>query len=240
MGSPLRTKGREALVLAKALVVGGERREAAVAKIVRPTNLFQPYTTTGPDRYPMEFGILRAQLGGASPSILSFGCSSGDELLTLRHYFPTARIHGIDANALAVRTARRRIATAGGSAQITVERASDARAVEPASYDVVLALAVFRHGALSESPARCDHLIRFADFERTLAPLADAVRVGGYLVLRHANFRFSDCAVAGKFELVRGGFASAGATGKPSPVYGRRDELLDLSQRDDGIYRRTS
>ena len=69
---------REALTVAKALVVGGERREAAVARIVRPENLFQPYTTTSPDRYPEEFRIVRMELTAAEPRILSFGCSSGE------------------------------------------------------------------------------------------------------------------------------------------------------------------
>ena len=80
--------------------------------------------------------------------------------------------------------------------------------------------------------------LSFADFERTVSDLAAAVKPGGVLVLRHANFRFTDCAAAAGFELVCGGFASAGASGLPSPVYGRDDELLDHAQRDDGIYRR--
>lgn len=227
---------REALTIAKALVVGGERREAAVARIVRPDNLFQPYTTTGPDRYPEEFAVVRAELGTTTPRILSFGCSSGDELLTLREYFPAARIKGIDANPLAVRKARKRVAGAG---QIAVSQGADASGEPVAAYDVVLALAVFRHGALSASPPRCDALIRFAEFERTITGLAATVKPGGLFVMRHANFRFTDCAVAADFELVRGGFGSAGASGLPSPVYGSDDQLLTLDQRDDGIYRRT-
>jgi SAM-dependent methyltransferase len=230
------SKGWEALTLAKALAVGGERREAAVARLVRPANLFQLYTTTGWDRYPEEFSIVRAALRVEQPRILSFGCSSGDELLTLHEYFPTARIHGIDANPLAVRTARKRISAASASNLVTVSRRSDAGSEPLASYDLVLALAVFRHGALADSPPRCDQLIRFADFERTVAALAAAVKPGGYFVIRHSNFRFSDCAAASGFELVRGGFGSAGASGLPTPVYSVEDRLLDLDQRDDGIY----
>lgn len=229
-------KLREALTVAKALVVGGERREAAVARIVRPDNLFQPYTTTGFDRYPEELGVVRELLAGLpEPCILSFGCASGEELLTLRAYFPTARIRGIDANPLAVRTARKRVA---GDPAITVARGVDAAGEAASSYDVVLALAVFRHGSLADAPERCDHLIRFADFERTVTGLAAAVAPGGVLVLRHANFRFADCASSAGFVLVRGSFGSAGASGKPTPVYGPDDRLRPLGARDDGVYRR--
>lgn len=232
---PDRPSLREALSLARSLVSGGERREAAIARIVPQENLFQPFTTTGYDRYPEEFLVVRKALGTTDPEILSFGCSSGDELLTLRAYFPTARIHGIEANPLAARTARRRTA---GDGRITVARGTDASDVVAASYDVVLALAVFRHADLNHAPPLASPVLRFADFERTVTDLAAAVRPGGVLVIRHANFRFTDTAVAAGFELVRGGFASAGTEGLPTPVYGADDALLALDRRDDGIYRR--
>jgi hypothetical protein len=58
---------------------------------------FQPYTHTLPDRYPWLLKFARANLGDiASPRILSFGCSRGDEIFTLRQYFPHADIKGID------------------------------------------------------------------------------------------------------------------------------------------------
>lgn len=245
MSSPDRMRQRlraspawEALVLGKALVQGGQRRQTAVAQILRPDNLFQPYATTAPNRYPEEFAAVRAALAVADPAILSFGCSSGEELLSLRQDFPTARIHGIDVNPLAVRTARKRVAAAGQQTTITVAKGGDARAEAPASYDVVLALAVFRHGDLNDGPPTCERVLQFADFERTVDGLAACVKPGGLLVLRHANFRFADCACAIGFEAVATGYLSAGEGGLPTPVYGRDNQLLGLELRDDGVYRR--
>jgi SAM-dependent methyltransferase len=222
------------MTLAKALAVGGERREAAVALITRPDNLFQPYTTTTPDRYPAEFEAVRQALSAPAARILSFGCSSGEELLSLRRVFGDAAIHGIDINPLAVRTARRRVQGLPG---ITVAKGADAAGEPAASYDVVLALAVFRHGSLKDFPPRCDHRIRFADFERTVATLSAAVRPGGVLVIRHANFRFTDCAVAAGYEPVLTGLPSA-TDSATTPVYGPDDRLLPVQDRDDGVYRK--
>jgi len=219
------------LTLAKALAVGGERREAAVAIITRPKNLFQPYTTTSANRYPEELAVVAGSLATDQPSILSFGCSTGEELLSLRATFPSAAIHGIDVNPLAVRKARRRVA---GDAATTVSRGGEAPDGE---YDLVLALAVFRHAALNDAPPSCAGVLAFADFERTVTGLAHAVRPGGLLVIRHANFRFTDTAVAGDFEAVRTGFASAGEGGMPTPLYDRADRLIGVEPRDDGIYR---
>lgn len=232
-----RISGREAVVLAKALVKGGERREAAVARILRPDNLFQPYTTTAPNRYPEEFGVVRASLPTPDPAILSFGCSSGEELISLHQHFPGARIHGIDINPLAVRTARKRIATAGLSGSVTVAKGGDAAGEPAAAYDVVLALAVFRHGSLKQFPDSCAGLLRFADFERTVAGLVAALRPGGLFVIRHANFRFTDTAAAAGFAPVRIGFVSENEGGV-TPVYGPDDRLVAGARADDGIYRR--
>lgn len=226
---------REALTLAKALAVGGERRQAAVAIITRPRNLFQPYTTTSANRYPAELAVVATNLAAEQPAILSFGCSTGEELLSLREAFPTARIHGIDLNPLAVRKARRRVA---GDPGTTVARGGEAPA--DTRYDVVLALAVFRHAELNDAPPSCSGVLAFADFERTVTGLAQCVRPGGLFVIRHANFRFSDCAVAADFEALSTGYASAGEGGLPTPLYDRHDALIGSEPRDDGIYRRVS
>ena len=235
-----RTRRRQAglLDIAKGLVRGGERREAAVAALLAPDNLFQPFTTTEPDRYPDEFSVL-AGLLPAAPRLLSFGCSSGEELLSLHRYFPDAAIRGVDINPLAVRHARRRVRAAGLTDLVDVVRAGDVAAERPGSYDAVLALAVFRHGSLKTMPERCDHLLRFADFERTVTGLAGAVRPGGLLVIRHANFRFTDTAAASDFVPVRVGYDSRNAD-RSTPVYGPDDRLVGdgVDHRDDGVYRR--
>jgi SAM-dependent methyltransferase len=225
-------------MLTKALVRGGQARQTAVAQILKPENLFQPQATTAVNRYDEEFDVIATSITSDAPRMLSFGCSSGEELFSLHERFPAATIHGIDVNPLAVRTARKRIRAAGLGAQLTVAKGGDADAEQPRSYDAVLALAVFRHGDLNGGPPRCDPTLQFTQFERTVTGLADCVRPGGVLVIRHANFRFSDCTVANEFELVRSGFPSHNAHGIPTPVYGRSNELLDLSKRDDGIYRR--
>ncbi len=78
----------------------------------RPSGLFQPFNDTAEDRYPRIFAFVQAQLGGETAvHILSFGCSTGEEVFTLRRYFPRAIIKGIDINAANVAAARRRLAS---------------------------------------------------------------------------------------------------------------------------------
>jgi SAM-dependent methyltransferase len=232
-----RLPGWQSLTLAKALVTGGEPRQNAVARILRPDNLFQPQGTTAYDRYPEELEAARTALGTDAPEVLSFGCSSGEELLTLRHHFPGARIRGLDINPVAVRAARRLVHDAGEDATITVSRAGDADREPAASYDLVLALAVFRHASLNRAPDRCDGVLDFASFERTVAGLSACLRPGGVLVIRHANFRFTDCAVAAGFDPVLAGLPSSNEQ-VVTPVYDRTNRLAAPESRDDGVYRK--
>src|SRR5690348_1435173 len=60
---------------------------------------FQPFNDTQPDRYPVIFKFVQARLGAETPAaILSFGCATGEEVFSLRRYFPRATIKGIDIN----------------------------------------------------------------------------------------------------------------------------------------------
>ncbi|GAB2968725.1 SAM-dependent methyltransferase [Nocardioides montaniterrae] len=231
---------RHAWSLLRQVAAGGEHREAAVAQILRPRNLFQPYTTTEPERYPEEFARIATELPADrrnAPHILSFGCSSGDELITLAKRFPGAEITGIDINPVAVRRARQRVREAGLGERVRVLRAADADTQPTAAYDVVLALAVFRHGHLNAGPESCRELLRFEDFDRTVFGLCRTLRRGGLFVIRHANFRFSDTAGASDFQPVVTGFPSSSAQGL-TPTYGPDDRIVGAAQRDDGIYRR--
>jgi hypothetical protein len=59
--------------------------------VFRPAAMFQAASVTRANRYPEIFAFVRSQLGeDFNGRILSFGCSTGEELMTLRAYFPHA------------------------------------------------------------------------------------------------------------------------------------------------------
>ncbi len=60
------------------------------------------------DRYPRIFAACRDYFGGAPDlRILSYGCATGEEVLTLRRYFPAATIVGAEINEYCLAVARR-------------------------------------------------------------------------------------------------------------------------------------
>jgi Fe2+ transport system protein FeoA len=211
-------------------------RNAMLVRFERPRGLFQPDNHTLPDRYPELFDIARREIGdGPDRRLLSFGCSTGEEVFALRSRFPTARIDGLDINRRNIAIARAQLAAAPDDG-IVFRAAGSAADLPPSSYDVIFCMAVFRHGALSDGVfPRCDHRIRFVDFDRAASDLAARLRPGGLMFIEWSNFRFCDTRAFAQFEPVH----AAPQADKPDPIYDRSDCLMvGLAYRDVAFRRR--
>ena len=196
---------------------------AALWRLRRPlAGRFQPYSHTLPDRYPWLFEFASAffaQRRGLE--LLSFGCSRGDEVFSLRQYFPGASVTGIEIDPRNVALCRSRANGLGG---VTFKQAATTADEISASYDAIFCLAVLCLGDLTTRRAqRSDPYLCFADFERTVTDFARCLRPGGLLLLHTTNFRFGDTAVAGDFEIV---LEADPAQLAPDVLFDRNNRLL--------------
>lgn len=201
-----------------------------------PNGAFQPFNDTRRNRYPRIFGFVQRALGADSPvAILSFGCSTGEEVFTLRRHFPRATIKGIDINPGNIAVCRKRQARMGdGGLTFAI---ADSTADEPiAAYDVIFCMAVLRHGGLgAPGVTRCDHLLRFADFATTIEDFSRCLKPGGLLVIRHSNFRLCDTPAAASFETVcRVRYPVAANT----PIFGPDNRLMEGVTDPDAVFRK--
>jgi SAM-dependent methyltransferase len=201
--------------------------------------VFQISGDTSEDRYPRIFRFVGDVLSAdASARLLPFGCSTGEEVFTLRRYFPLARIDGIDITPYRIRTCRERLRREPDRGLNFTVAGSTAH-LPDASCDAVFCLAVLRHGGLQEGPApRCDHLIRFADFSALAADFARCLKPGGLLAIAHSNFRFADTPTAAAYEIVL--HATLGQPGSQTPLYGRDNRLLPGAIYRDNVFRKRS
>lgn len=163
--------------------------------------ILQPYPTTFEDRYPEVFTALAAQLADvAEPWILSYGCSDGSEVRSLRRWFPRARIVGLDPNARMIAKARAHLAR-NPDEGISYVEAGSPDALGAMRFDAVLAMAVFRHGDLEASaPDSCAQSLPFKRFADTVEALDSHIKPGGWLAVWNAHFRFSDLTIASGYE----------------------------------------
>jgi len=201
-----------------------------------PRSAFQPFNDTEPDRYPAIFKFVQTTFGAdAAADILSFGCATGEEVFTLRRYFPRARIRGIDINPGNIAAARARLsATPDGRLSFAVAASTG---YEPASgYDAIFCMAVLRHGSLGEGGVtRCDHLLRFDDVARAFADFHRCLRPGGLLIVRHANVRLRDTPAAAGFETL----LSVPFRGeKRTPIFGPDNRLMPGVEDPETVFRK--
>jgi len=172
-------------------------------RLAPKADVYQHDNVTVPDRYPRIFRFVQRELGADSAlRILSYGCSTGEEVFSLRHYFPSAVIKGIDINPGNIAVCRRRLVENPDRA-IAFETASSTREEPSAAYDAIFCMAVLRHGDLRlPGVTRCDHRIRFDDFARSVEDFARCLKPGGLLSIRYSNFRLCDAPAGANFEAV--------------------------------------
>jgi SAM-dependent methyltransferase len=164
---------------------------------------YQTYSYTRADRYPWLFEFAAARLESRGMlKILSFGCSRGDEVFSLRRYFPTAALKGIDVNPRNIDRCLARL-RAEKPTNMTFAIAATTAGEATSSYDAIFCLAVLVNGDLTTSGARrSDPVFHFERFDRQVTDFARCLKPGGLLVLHTTNFRFCDTAVAENFDVV--------------------------------------
>jgi SAM-dependent methyltransferase len=200
------------------------------------SKLLQPSAVTYSDRYPELFRFVQAELKEFKhPRILSYGCSTGEEVFSLKGYLPGAAIKGIEINPYSIQQGQKRLAKMP-TPDITFALA-DSPAREPTGhYDAIFCLAVLRHGELDATmPERCDAYIKFNDVAELVADLARCLKQGGLMAIKHSHFRFVDFPVASQFEVV---WAETQRPGFKSPLYGSDNKRLNVPPYCDAVFRK--
>jgi len=153
-----------------------------------------PYTWL--NRYPALFN-LAAELAPDARRVLSFGCSTGEELISLRRRFPHAEIVGAEINARTRAIARRRVADDPRTTVIAPKSIAG-------SFDLVFALSVLQrdpHGLKNEmEPHHLAARYPFTRFDAGVRGLVARLRPGGLLIVANTLYRVEDSSAAAELE----------------------------------------
>jgi hypothetical protein len=173
---------------------------------------------TSPDRYPELFDAV-ARLVPDARHILSFGCSTGEELIALRRRFPGAQIVGAEINPRSRRLARKLTASDAAISVVAPSQVSG-------SYDAVFALAVFQREPHKMDELEIDDLSAFYPFERFdagVTSLLERLRPEGILCVINNQYRVEDSSAAEQLAAVDESPIGNGPFFAPD---GRRSEQL--------------
>lgn len=182
------------------------------------------------DRYPRLFAAARDLLiDRPSPTILSFGCAAGEEVITLRRYFPDATLIGAELNRAMLRECHRLDL---GPGHHFIESAPGPIAAH-GPYNAIFCMAVFTrrpHQVEARDMQDIADFYPFTHFARELTSLADQLAPGGLLVIEHALYLAKDVLDPHAFEAIAGAgdwlakgprFAPDGRRITPQPTIAR-------------------
>lgn len=176
-----------------------EGRSTLGARLSNPRALHQTTVLTWPDRYPGIFAACRSQLGdGPERRILSFGCSTGEEVLTLRRYFPAARIVGAEINRRSLDVCRRLAV----DDRIAFVRSDPTTIRKHGPYDAIFCMAVLQrtpHAIAVRGTTSLRWIYPFKKFDRQVDELDGHVKQGGLLIVHNTQYVFADASAAHRY-----------------------------------------
>lgn len=195
-------------------------------------DIHQACNYTKYDRYLQIFQFCQQQLAGRCDlHLLSFGCSTGEEAFTLRAYFPDARITGIDINPSNIRTCHRK--NTDPKTQFAMVR--DETFEAPAPFDAIFCMAVFQRTENRDEHVKdSSSIYPFMKFDQQVKALDPHLAVGGLLILHICNYRFCDCLVASKYEVVETPFCIPNSV----PVFNEDNWKLANESYSDIVFRK--
>jgi hypothetical protein len=175
---------------------------------LKTEEVHQPINTTRMDRYPELFGATQKYFQSATKplKLLSFGCSTGEEVFTLRKYFPCAQITGVDISRWNIKICRQK----NRDENIIFKHSDYKTLLELGPFDAIYCLAVLQHPDLKSKVMKITDstaIYPFHKFNEQLKKFDTLLAKSGLLVLHHTNYRFSDSSIAPKYRVLDGHFS---------------------------------
>jgi SAM-dependent methyltransferase len=188
----------------RSFITNDKYRSTTLLVWFKPRQVHQTTVLTWMDRYPKIFSACRDFFGGdAEIRILSFGCSSGEEVLTLRRYFPRAFITGADINPRNLALCRKHEVD-----DRIVFVSSDRGRIQPhGPFDLILCMAVLQrtpHAVEEQRLTSLKAIYPFEKFDRQVSELDSHLKTGGLLVIHHTQYLVADTSVAAAYDALEG------------------------------------
>ncbi|MFM7022572.1 MAG: class I SAM-dependent methyltransferase [Flavobacteriales bacterium] len=139
---------------------------------------------TKDNRYPSLFHICKEYFKGKQVKILSFGCSTGEEVYSLHDYLPEATVVGVDISEYNLRECRKK----EQKENLSFLHCLSETYLQSRDYDAVFCMAVLQHS--DNQKAKMATAYTFAQFEEQLLALDAKLKPGGLFFIANSDFSF--------------------------------------------------
>ena len=211
-------------------------RSAVFTQLFQAKHVHQTTPLTAMDRYPIIFNACRDYFEGKENlKILSYGCSTGEEVVTLRNYFPNATIIGAEINKRSLAACKKR--QTDEKISFVYSRIDEIRKHGP--FDAIFCMAVLQrkpHHMAETGISSLKKIYPFEKFEHTIMELDDLLQPNGLMVVHFTQYDLLDTAVASKYEA----FGPYTQHDYKSPVFDKNSEVRRNPAPQKIIFKKTS
>ncbi|WP_413307880.1 class I SAM-dependent methyltransferase [Bacillus sp. 1P10SD] len=183
----------------KRVCFDSEFRSIFLLQLINSRNVHQTTPYTYMDRYPTIFSACSEYLEGKQGlKILSYGCSTGEEVLTLRKYFPNAQIVGADINKRSLAKCKK--LPVDNNIKFIYSTPSEIQ--KHGSFDAIFCMAVLQrkpHYIKSKGISSLKKIYPFEKFEQQIIELDNHVNKDGLLVIHFTQYSLCDTEVAPRY-----------------------------------------
>jgi SAM-dependent methyltransferase len=215
-------RGLKALGAMRRFVVSPRIRSQVLTRLAYKDHHLQRETYTSEDRYPVLFEHCRKRFSDcASPRIVSFGCSTGEEVFTLARYLPQAEIVGVDINAWCLKQCVKK----NRNRQLSFMHSMSREFADAKEFDAIFCMAVFqRTEHRTENAQPGDTGFTFERFEAEVAMLDRKLKPGGLFYLDEYDFSFEQTEAAARYKPAE--FEGSSVL-RERRLFGRRNRLIE-------------
>lgn len=211
------------------LLLDASNRSVFITGLTAGDQMHQRVNATKPDRYPEVFNACAAYFSqNQAVRILSFGCSTGEEVFSLRQYFPHAALLGVDIN-------RRNIRVARASRQKDASMNFATELPEQGQYDAIFCMAVLQRTE-NRLPDTTDssNIYPYSRFDAQVTLLDTRLRVGGVFAIDCADYRFEDAGIAAKYLPLE----NSPSIQRNRPVFDRNNQRSSVPYCNPRVFRK--
>ena len=210
------------LYTVKRIFMDKEYRSLTYIKIFKASRVQQTTPFTAMDRYPIIFSACSNYfLKKENIKILSYGCSTGEEVLTLRRYFPNATIVGAEINKHSLEVCK----SHNVDDKIIFIKSTPRNIKKHGPFDLVFCMAVLQRTPdtiTQEGITSLKDIYPFEKFENQIIELDGYVNKGGLLVTHFTQYDFMDTVVATKYKV----FGNYNQDDYKSSIFDKNSDLI--------------
>lgn len=189
------------LYTVKGLLTDKQYRTICYLKLFHSKHVHQTTPATCMNRYPNIFSACKNYFGDKEDiRILSFGCSTGEEVITLRYYFPKAVIVGAEINPHSLEICNNRQV----DEKICFITSTPEEIKKHGPYDAIFCMAVFQRTPQLIAEKKITDLSKiypFQKFENQIIELDESVKENGLFIVYFSQYDFQDTKVASNYKV---------------------------------------